>query len=45
MKNHVNVKKNLELISVPKLTAKEFYDVLAPKKRTPFVEKDIDITK
>lgn len=42
MKNMAHIRNNLELISKPPLTSSEFYDILSPKKRTPFVEKDVD---
>ena len=41
MNNQVHIRTNLEVISKPPLTSKEFYDILAPKKRQPFVEKEL----
>jgi aryl-alcohol dehydrogenase-like predicted oxidoreductase len=41
MKNQVNIKSNLEVIGKPPLTSKQFYEVLAPKKRTPFIETNL----
>jgi hypothetical protein len=41
MNNQVHIRSNLEVISKPPLTSKEFYEILAPKKRTPFVEKEL----
>jgi hypothetical protein len=43
MKNQYNIKTNLEIISKPSLTSQQFYDILAPKKRQPFIEKEVDI--
>jgi aryl-alcohol dehydrogenase-like predicted oxidoreductase len=45
MKTQANIKTNLELISKPPLTPKEFYDILAPKKRQPFIEKEVDFAR
>lgn len=42
MKSITNIKTNLEVIAKPPLTSQQFYDILAPKKRTPFVEKNLD---
>jgi hypothetical protein len=42
MKSLTNIKRNLELISKSPLSSVEFYEILAPKKRTPFVEKDVE---
>ena len=42
MKNITNIKHNLEVIGKPPLTSSQFYDILGPKKRTPFVEKDVE---
>jgi hypothetical protein len=41
MKSITNIKTNLEVISKPPLTSQQFYEILAPKKRTPFVEKEL----
>jgi hypothetical protein len=41
MKQQANVKSNLEVATKPVLTSQQFYDVLAPKKRQPFVEKEL----
>lgn len=40
MKQQANLKQNLEVIGKPPLTTQQFYEVLAPKKRTPFIEKE-----
>ena len=45
MKQMHHVRENLEIIGVPPLNTKEFYDVLAPKKRKPFIEKEAEIFK
>jgi len=45
MKAVTNIKTNLELISRPPLTSSQFYEILAPKKRTPFIEKDVESQK
>jgi hypothetical protein len=45
MKNQIHIRNNLEVISKPPLTTKEFFDILAPKKRQPFVEKEVEKTK
>ncbi len=42
MKSLGNIKMNTEVMSKAPLSGKEFYDILAPKKRTPFVEKDLE---
>jgi len=42
MKSTANIKTNIEIISKPRLTSQQFYNILAPKKRVPFVEKDIE---
>ena len=42
MKNQIHIRNNLEVISKPPLTSKEFYDILAPKRRAAFIEKEID---
>ena len=42
MKSAANIKTNLEVVSKPPLTSTQFYEILAPKKRTPFVEKEVD---
>lgn len=38
MKSQVHLKNNLEISQVSPLTPSEFYEVLAPKKRKPYVE-------
>ncbi len=43
MKSQVNIKTNMELFSKPPLTSQQFYDILTPKKREPFIEKEVDI--
>jgi hypothetical protein len=45
MNNQVHIRSNLEIMSKPPLTSKEFFEVLAPKKRQPFVEKEIEKPK
>ncbi len=45
MKQIKNVRENLELLGVPPLSPKEFYEVLTPKKRKPFIEKEAEIFK
>ena len=40
MNTQSNIKMNLELISKPLLTSQQFFEILAPKKRTPFIEKE-----
>lgn len=42
MKSTNNIKSNLEVMAKPPLSSQQFYDILAPKKRTPFVEKDVN---
>ena len=41
MKNQVNIKNNLEVSRVSPLSASEFYEVLSPKKRAPYIEKEV----
>lgn len=41
MKSQIHVKNNLEVLKVPRLTSKEFYQLLAPKKRSPYIEKEV----
>lgn len=41
MKNQVHLHNNLEVSRVPRLSSKEFYEVLAPKKRAPYIEKEV----
>lgn len=43
MKSQINIKNNLEVSKVSPLSSKEFYEVLSPKKRTPYIEKSLDI--
>lgn len=43
MKSQDNVRKNLEVTTKPLLTAEEFYNILTPKKREPFIEKPANI--
>ena len=43
MKKQSSVRNNLEVVKAAPLTASEFYDILAPKKRTPYVEKESNI--
>jgi len=40
MKSPMNIHNNLEIISKPPLSNKDFQDALKPKKREPFIEKD-----
>jgi hypothetical protein len=42
MKQQSNIKSNLEVATKPKLSSQQFYDILAPKKRQPFVEKELE---
>ena len=42
MKAAGNIKTNLEVIGKPPLTSTQFYEILAPKKRVPFAEKEAD---
>lgn len=42
MKQQANIKSNLEVATKPTLTSQQFYDILAPKKRQPFVEKELE---
>ncbi len=42
MKQQAHIKSNLEVASKPPLTSQQFYDILAPKKRQPFVEKELE---
>jgi len=42
MKAQANIKTNLELLAKPPLTSQQFYEILAPKKRAPFIEKDYE---
>lgn len=42
MKLNVNIKSNLEVVQNPPLSSSQFYEILAPKKRTPFIEKEIE---
>lgn len=41
MKSQVHVKQNLEVSKIPPLTMQEFYEILTPKKRQPYLEKEI----
>ena len=43
MKQQANIKNNLEIISKPPLTSQQFYDILTPKKRQPFIEKELEL--
>jgi hypothetical protein len=43
MKSAGNIKTNLEVIGKPPLSSSQFYEILAPKKRTPFAEKEYEI--
>ena len=45
MKNQIHIKKNLELYGKAPLTSKEFYEILSPKKRAPFIEKEADLKR
>jgi hypothetical protein len=42
MKSNTFIKSNLEVIRKPPLSLQQFYEILAPKKRTPFIEKEVD---
>ena len=42
MKQQANIKSNLEVATKSILTSQQFYDILAPKKRQPFVEKELE---
>lgn len=43
MKSAGNIKTNLEVIGKPPLSSSQFYEILSPKKRTPFAEKEYEI--
>lgn len=42
MKQQANIKSNLEVATKPVLTSQQFFDILSPKKRQPFVEKELE---
>ena len=42
MKQQAHIRSNLEVASKPSLTSQQFYDILTPKKRQPFVEKELE---
>lgn len=41
MNNNVHLKNNLEVLKIPLFDAKEFSLMLSPKKRQPFIEKEL----
>jgi hypothetical protein len=41
MKSQAFIKSNLELLQKPPLSLQQFYEIMAPKKRQPFIEKEM----
>jgi hypothetical protein len=41
MKTQAFIKTNMELLKKSPLTSQQFYEILAPKKRQPFIEKEV----